>query len=189
MNKITIGFSRPKKWKPLAQLIKLIEGTSYSHVFVTWKCTNIDRRKVFEAVGSGIRILSNVNFKKHAEVVELYHFYVDDETLFKIEQQAHDMTGKPYGYKAIIGLGIMRLFNFFNRLFRLKGKQHNPFKDGDYSQVCVEAGGMVLSKIIELPHNFEDFGLQEFHDLVEKHGEKVPQESIDRINGKNNKKN
>lgn len=188
MNKISIGFSKPHKWKPLAWLIKLVEGTEYSHVFVTWHCTNINRRKVFEAVGSGIRILSNVNFKKGAEVVEIYQFYVDDETLFKIEQEAHDMTGKPYGYKAILGLAIMRTFNFFNRLFRLKGRQGNPFKDGDYSQVCVEAAGMALKHIIKyMPDEIENYGLIEINNLVSEHGEKAPQELIDRINKKRRK--
>lgn len=185
MNKITIGFSRPKKWKPVAWLIRLVEGTDYSHVFVTWHCTNIQRRKVFEAVGSGIRILSNVNFKKHAEIVELYDFYVDDKTLFAIEQEAHDMTGKPYGYKALLGLTIMRTFNFFNRILRLKGRQGNPFKDGDYSQVCVEAGGMVVKRILkDLPDKYEDLALKPFNTIIAKHGKKAPQSRIDRINGR-----
>jgi hypothetical protein len=182
MNKISIGFSRPKKWKPLAWLIQKAEGSEYSHVFVTWHCTNIDRRKVFEAVGSGIRILSNTNFKKNAHIVELYQFEVEDATLFKIEQEAHDMTGKPYGYKALLGLAIMRVFNFFNRVFGLKGKQHNPFKDGNYSQVCVEAGGMVLDKIVDLPLEFEDFGLKEFNDVVKSHGKRVSQRKVNKIN-------
>ena len=163
----------------------LVEGTEYSHVFVTWHCDNIDRRKVFEAVGSGIRILSNHNFKKDAEVVELYHFYVDDATLFKIEQEAHDMTGKPYGFKALMGLCIMRVFNFFNRALRLKGRQGNPFKDGDYSQVCVEAAGMILKKMVTKLHDlFEDFGLKEMNSLVKDYGEQAPQKLLDKINKK-----
>ena len=188
MNSVSIGFSRPKTWKPLAWLIMLVEGTEYSHVFVTWHCSNINRRKIFEAVGSGIRILSNVNFKKHAEVVELYSFQVTDDQLLDIEQSAHDMTGRPYGYKALVGLGIMRTFNFINRLFGIKGHQHNPFKDGDYSQICVEAAGMVLSKFIELPNNIEDYGLLKINSISQI-GEKANQEKLDRINGKVSKKN
>lgn len=184
MNKISIGFSRPKTWKPLSWLIQTIEGTQYSHVFVTWYCSNIERRKVFEAVGSGIRILSNVVFKQKAEVVQLYDFYTDDTTLFLIEQEAHDMTGRPYGTTAILGLAIMRFFNWVNARLGLKGRQHNPFKDGKYSQICVEAGGMVLSKITDLPEKFEDYGLVEFENLVAKYGIKAPQDRIDRINGK-----
>jgi hypothetical protein len=188
VNKVSIGFSRPKSWKPFAKAIMLVEGTNYSHVFVTWRCTNIKRRKVFEAIGSGIRILSNVVFKQKAEIVELYHFYVSDEVLFEIEQAAHDMSGRPYGYKAILGLTIMRAFNLFNRVFGIKGRQGNPFKDGEYSQVCVEIGGFVIKKIMkELPYDFEDFGLPEFQELAAKHGEKVDQSVIDRINASKKK--
>lgn len=187
MNRVSIGFSRPKTWKPLASLIMLIEGTKYSHVFVTWHCTEIDRRKIFEAVGSGIRILSNVNFKKHAEVIELYSFNITDIDLITIEQQAHDMTGRPYGYKALIGLGIMRLFNMVNRVLRLKGRQHNPFKDGDYSQICVEAAGMVLKNIYDLPYDFEDYGLPQVNKLAQS-GNKASKEILDRINGAVSKK-
>lgn len=190
MSKVSIGFSKPKKWKPLAWLIQKIEGTEYSHVFVTWHCSSIQRRKVFEAVGSGIRILSNVNFKKHAEVVDLFHFEASDEQIIQIEQETHDQTGQPYGTKAIIGLGIMRLFNVFNRLFKLKGRQGNPFKDGEYSQVCVEAAARILFKLIKLPlpEDIENYGLKEMHDLVEKHGIKVSQSKLDKINGKDSKK-
>ena len=184
MNKVGIGFSKPKKWKPLSWIIQLVEGTNYSHVFVTWYCKNIQRRKVFEAVGSGIRILSNVTFKKKSEVVKLYYFEVDDKTLNEIEQKAHDLSGRSYGFKAIIGLGIMRLFNWFNRLFGISGKQHNPFKDGERSQVCVETGGIVLSKIVDLPNKFEDYGLLEFEHLIAKHGISVSRDKIEHINGK-----
>ena len=183
MNKISIGFSTKKTWDPVSALIRLVEGSRYSHVFVTWKCTNIRRRKVFEAVGSGIRILSNVNFKKKSKIVELYHFEVDDATLFRIEQKAHDLTGKPYGYSAILGLGWMRMMGFFYRVFNINKKPTNPFKDGDYSQVCVEAGGMVLAEITKLPMDFENWGVREMNDKAKELGQRVSQEKIDRING------
>lgn len=181
---MTVGFSRPKKWKPIAELIMLLEGTDYSHVFVTWRCTNIQRRKVFESVGSGSRILSNITFKKHAHVHSLYHFEVDDATLFKIEQATHDQSGRPYGYKALLGLGFMRCMNFFNRLLGLKGRQNNPFKDGDYSQVCVESAAMVLKYARPDIYfgEIENYGLKEMKTLVEKYGQKVPEDKIARIN-------
>jgi hypothetical protein len=76
MNKFSVGFSKPKKFKPLAFLIMLVGGTKYSHTFNTWKCTEISRRKVFEAVGSGIRIISNVTFKEQDRML-LYIFRLD----------------------------------------------------------------------------------------------------------------
>jgi hypothetical protein len=186
MNKLSIGFSKPKTWKPLAELIMLIGGTSYSHTFVTWKCTAIDRRKVFEAVGSGIRIISNVTFKEHAEIVELYHFEVSDEKMIEIEQMAHDMAGTPYGTKALVGIGIMKVFNFFNKVFCLKGRQSNPYADGARSNVCIEAAGRILYKILDtaLPDNIEGMELGEYNTITKESGKRVPQEKLDHINKK-----
>jgi hypothetical protein len=181
--KVSIGLSRPNKWKILAWLIMLIEGTKYSHVFVTWKCEAIQRRKIFEAVGSGIRILSNVNFKKHAKVIELYDFYVDKKTLIEIERDAHDMSGRPYGIKALFGLAWMRLVNCFYRIIKRSKKTTNPFKDGDYSQVCIEAGGMVLNRIEKLVKNYEDMGLKDFKHILLSHcDDHANQARLDRIN-------
>lgn len=189
MNRISIGFSKPKKWKSLSSLIMLVEGTSYSHVFVTWHCKDLNRRKVFEAVGSGIRILSNVTFKKNAEVVKLYDFYVDDHALLRIEQTSHDLTGRPYGTLSLVGLLIMRAFNFFNRVFDFRGRQHNPFKDGKFSQVCVEASGVVLDEVYPNNIEYEDFGLKEINVLVRMlSSESADKDRLDKINGKVNKK-
>jgi hypothetical protein len=181
---ISIGCSRPKDWKPLAEAIMLAEGTNFSHVFVSWKCTNIGRRKVYEAVGSGSRKISNERFKEKAHVVEIYQFEVSLEDLFKVDRFTHDQAGTPYGYKHLVGLTLMRIKGFLYRIMGLSRKAHNPFKDGDYSQICVEAGALViqLAKNLKLPGNIEDYGLKEFYEFAKKHGKKVPQEKIDRIN-------
>ena len=78
----------------------------------------------------------------------------------------------------------MRVKNCFYRLIKSDKKACNPFRDGKYSQICVESGARVieLSKKLDLPGNIEDYGLKEFHDFVKKHGKKVAQEKIDRIN-------
>jgi hypothetical protein len=182
---VSIGFSKPKTWKPLSAAIMFAEGTDFSHTFVSWKCTFIDRRKVYEAVGSGSRKISNVRFKEKAEVTDIFQFEVDIETLCKIDQFTHDQAGTPYGYKHILGIGIMRFKNAWYKLIGSKKKAGNPFKDKHYSQICVEAGAYVMKQVgIELPGNVEDYGLKEFYDFCAKYGKKVPQEKIDQINGK-----
>lgn len=184
--KLSIGFSKPKKWKPLAWLIMAVGGTTYSHTFVTWKCTAIDRRKVFEAVGSGVRILSNVTFKDQAEIVKLYSFEVSEDRIGEIEKLAHDMAGTSYGTKALVGIAIMKIFNFFNELFKLKGRQSNPFKDGSKSNVCIEAGARMLFTALgkPIPQGIEGFDLKEYEELIHSLGKEVPQSKIDKINGK-----
>jgi hypothetical protein len=184
---MSIGFSRPKDWKPVAEAIMGFEDTDFSHVFVTWKCTNIDRRKVYEAVGSGSRKISNTRFKEANYVVDIFQFEISCDDLFKIDQMTHDQAGTPYGYKHLLGLMIMRVQNYFHRLLKTGKRTGNPFKDGNYSQICVEAGAYVveLAEGIDMPGDIEDYGLKEFYDFVSKHGRRVKQEKLDRINGVN----
>jgi hypothetical protein len=181
---ISIGFSTSKEWKLFSWLIKVFEGTKCSHTFVSWKCTNIDRRKVYEAVGSGSRKISNTVFKKDSRVTDIFQFEVGLDDLFKIDQHTHDQAGTPYGWKHVLGIGIMRVVNAFYRFIGSSKRMRNPFKDGKYSQICVEAGSHVveLATGIDMPGNIEDYGIKEFYNFVSKHGKKVPQERIDRIN-------
>jgi hypothetical protein len=182
---ISIGFSKAKsKFAFLSRLISLVEGTESSHCFVTWKCPTIERRKVFEAVGSGIRVIGNHQFKKKALVVEIYQIEVPDEALVKIDQYSHDQSGKPYGYKHILGLALMRGVNAILKPFTSK-RIGNPYKDGKYSQICVEAASYVLEECagVDVPGEIENYGLKEVIEFVKENGKEVPQEKIDRING------
>lgn len=188
---LSVGFSRPHKWKPLAWLIMLIEGLDSSHTFITWKNTRIKRRKIFEAVGAGTRELKNTTFRAHNRVVELYEFEVSadislEEAEILVEQYSIDVVGTKYGFKALCGLAWMRLANFAYRAIGSKKRSQNPFKDGKYSQVCVEAGADLLQKItkLKLPGDIEDYGIKEYRDFVKSHGRKVSQDKIDRINQK-----
>jgi hypothetical protein len=180
---VSIGFSKRKGFNVISRLISFVEGTDFSHTFVSWKCTNINRRKVYEAVGSGSRKISNVRFKEKALVTDIYHFEVSLEDLFLIDQFTHDEAGTPYGYKHLVGLLAMRVKNSFWKAIGSKRRSGNPLKDNHYSQICVEAGAYVIEKVgIDIPGDIEDYGLREFHQFVSAHGKKVPQEKIDRIN-------
>lgn len=177
---VSIGFSRPKKFKLFSWLIMLVEGTKYSHTFVTWKCTNINERKVFEAIGSGVRIVSNYRFKEKSHIVEIYQFEVPVEVILWLDRYAHLQAGKPYGYKHILGLTIMKVAKFFG--FNIA----NPFKDGKYSEICLESGAYIVEEGIkvDLPGDIEDYDLEQYNGLIAQYGVPVPQEKIDSINGK-----
>lgn len=177
--KVSIGFSRPKKWKPLAWLIMKFTG-NFSHTFTTWKCTNIQARKVFEAVGSGVRIISNHRFREKAFVVDVFSFEVSDEVIFWLDRYTHEQAGKPYGYKHILGLAYVILMGCVGV------KVKNPFKDGRYSEICLESGAHILEQAlgIDLPGDIEDYTLKEFYQIVAEHGGRAPQEKIDIINRK-----
>lgn len=179
MPTLSIGESKPKKWKPLASLIMLIEGTDHSHSFVSYKDSRLPKvRYVAEARGSGFRVISNHHFKRENHVVRIFQYEVDQITLDEIHMEIHLLLAKPYSYKQLIGLLIMRIAKMFT--IRIP----NPFKDGKFSLICVEASARALFKAIKriLPSTIEDYGLKEMHGLNLKHGKQVSKEILARIN-------
>ena len=180
---VSVGFSRRKKFAIGSKVIMLFEGTNFSHTFVSWKCSNINRRKVYEAVGSGSRKISNHRFKEKALITDIFQFEITEEQMLKIDQFTHDEAGTPYGYKHLVGIAIMRFKNMFFRMFGSDRRAGNPFKDGHYSQICVESGAYVMKLAgVEIPGNIENYGMKEFYDLAKKYGTEVPQEKVDKIN-------
>jgi hypothetical protein len=160
---LSIGESRPKKWKVGAQLIKLVEGTDHTHSFVSWRDPGLNIRKVAEARGGGGRIVINTQFKAENEVVRIFQYKISEEKAKELEIWIWKNMG-PYGYKHMIGLGLMRLENWVRNALGLAATG-NRFKDGAYSQVCVEltAKALELALNTDFPGNAEDYGLLEMH--------------------------
>lgn len=177
MATLTIGEARPKTWKLLAWLIQIVEGVDHNHIFITWKDPKLGVRKVAEAKGSGSRFITNTFLKKDNYVVAVYHYNVEDEGLFEMEKWLWENLTS-YGYKHIFGLFLMRL----GKVLGFSSK--NYFKDGLYSQVCVELGARAIEKAtkINLPGDVEDYGLREFQKLNLKYGRPGDEEQIKRIN-------
>lgn len=175
---LTIGESKPHKWKPVSWLIMLIEGTDHSHSFVSWRDPRLDVRKVAEARGSGGRIISNHEFKRCNHVVRGHHYYVTQEQIDKIEKFIWDNL-KGYSRKQIVGILLMRLAKIFGH------KIHNPFGDGHKSMICVELSANVIAIAKDLKLNIEDIGMIEAHKLNLKHRDgEISKEVLSRINSK-----
>jgi hypothetical protein len=185
MKTLTILKTRPKKTKIFASILMKIEGTDFSHVAVSYKDQLLDIRYVAEARGGGIRIISNTQFKLDNYIVSASEYDCEGDRINQVHKYIYNQLAKDYGYKHLIGLGIMRLAHLFINLFKLDKQAENPFKDGEYSQVCTELGVNVIRLVrdIVLPLNVENYGLKEFNRLDLKYGKKVDQEKIDRING------
>ena len=186
MVKLSIGESRPKKFKLLAWLIMKVEGIDHSHSFITWRDHDIDVRKVAEARGSGGRIITNHQFKEENEVVNVYYYYIPEDKMKELEKWIWENM-RPYGFKHILGILVMRTCSAIKRIFGCDKRCKNPFKDGTYSQICVELSSRAiqLAKDVDLPGDVEDYGLLEMHDINEEYSEgKADQAKLDKINGK-----
>lgn len=178
---ISIGESQPKEFKVFAAGIKFVEGTDHTHSFTSWRDNLLDVRKVAEARGGGCRFLTNIQFKHENEVVRIYQYKITPERLKKAEKYIWEQLAKPYGNMHILGLLLMRA----------KLTEGNIFKDGEYSQICVELSVRMIciALDIDVPKNVENWGLREMHEFNEGNYEKglcekASQEKIDSINGK-----
>jgi len=182
---IAVGESRQKKFKLFSRLTELVEGVGHSHIFVTWK-DSLGLRWVAEARGSGIRVVSNVEFKRDNEVINVYHYICDDEKRDACIKYIWQESPKSYGFLQILGLLYMRVANYITRIFGGINRHNNPFRDGDHSQICCEFGLNVAHIALgeeSAPDHLENFGLIETRQFNKMYAKQQPQDLIDRING------
>ena len=170
MPKFYVGESRSQKFKIFSVLLKLIEGVDYSHSFVMWYDKNLNVYKVAEARGGGSRFVTKKRFLQYSKILNLYEYETHYTRLRKIETWVWRNMGD-YSKSHILGLGYMRAINFLFRILRIKKRVSNPFKDDDFSQVCVElsARAIEIGLGVDLPGDVEDYGLIEIRELNEKH--------------------
>ena len=166
---IRIALTKPNKhpFPIVSWLIRLVEGTNFSHVLATWHVNSLERDIYYEATGSGVNFLSWKLVPDKYEILEIYEFQAKD--IKPVSQFCHDNAQRKYSKKQILGLALMRACKLFGV------KIANPFKDGDYSQICVETGGIILetSGALDVPDDLEDYGLLEFRELLIKHGKRI----------------
>jgi len=181
-----IGESRPKKAKIFSRLTEWFEGVGHSHIYVTWKDA-LGLRWVAEAKGTGVRMLSNVEFKEHNEIVNVYRYYpVNEDSIDLIIEYAWSMMGTQYGYKQIYGLLEMRLLNKLYRGLGIKKKAINRFTDGDAAQICCEFAVRCIESGLDadlVGSDLEQWALLEMRNFNLRYGDKQPKLLIDKING------
>lgn len=157
---LSIGESHPKHWKPGAAIIKAVEGLDHTHSFVSWHDEILDIRKVGEARGGGGRIVANKQFRAENLVVRVFQYEISQEQAKALEIW---MWGNlmPYGYKHMLGLGLLRLERLWN------SKAQNRLKDGGFSMVCVELTARAIEAAlkVDLAGDIEDYGLKEVHNI------------------------
>lgn len=162
MEKVVIGFSRPNSWfAPIAWLIMLTERTAFSHAYVKIRSESLDRCLIYQATGSGCFFWGEEGFLAHSKPVEEYIFEVSKEAKTAMLKWAVSSSGKPYGKKQLIGLGIKRIFSLFGI------KIANPFSDKTHSYICTELASVALKELgFTLPDAQDDIGLKELRERI-----------------------
>jgi len=132
---VNIEFTKPKNPNILSRIISLIEGTEYSHVRLRFN------DYVYEASGISVHFQGKIaQTYCPAELLHTYSVELDIEQYSKLLKLCMDNAGIEYGFKQLIGIGLVRLF----------GLKNNPFSDGRKSQVCSEIIGRFLQEILNI---------------------------------------
>lgn len=136
---ITIGFSKPKTWKPFAWLIMVGYGIPFDHVYVKIDFPKIGTTAIYQASGTMVNFMAQDVF--FANNVTLHEFVIplDDNSRANLMKFCIDNAGKPYGIKECFGLAWVRLNALVGR------KIANPFKADGSTYVCSELAAYILN--------------------------------------------
>lgn len=157
MKKITIGFSRPKKWNPLSYLIMKIQGTPYSHVYLQFESTSLDRKLVYQASGLQVNFIGSVLFQDHHMTVKEFELEISDEAHKKTLQKAVDLAGMPYSKTQLFDI----LIHHFT------GK--SVLKDGRSAYVCSELVAEMLKDLdIHMPEDLDVVEPKDIYEVLDK---------------------
>lgn len=144
---IYVGFSKHKGFSPLSWLIMLCEHSNYSHSYIRVWSDSLECDLIYQATGSGVYFISKGLFDKTSESIEEYEIPVTKEQKTQLLKWAIEQSGKPYGVKQLMGLGLVRLL----KLFGIKIK--NPFSDGNSTYICCE---LVMEALKHLNYKFTE---------------------------------
>ena len=133
MKSMVIGFSKPKnrRFPIMSYLIKWYLKTPYSHVYIKFNSSSLNRWLVYEAVGGGVRFVGLNLWSEKAEEIKEFTIQISDEQYVKVMQYCVDHAGYKYGTMQNVGI-------FLADALKLKD---NPFKSG---KVCSEVIGEIL---------------------------------------------
>jgi hypothetical protein len=169
MDKLTVGFSKPKKWKPFAWLIQKAFNISYDHVYIKIYSESYERDLIYQASGLAVNFMGSDVFDSINDTVVAFELEVSCENRKAMVQFAIDNAGKPYGLKEILGLAYVRIAELCGKTVK------NPFKDGAHTYVCSELVSYMLQQYdgAVLPKDYEDMTPKDVYDYLMLLGNKI----------------
>jgi uncharacterized protein YycO len=156
MKQIYVGFSRPTKWfVPYSWLIRWVDKTPYSHVYIKFYSTTAGEWLIYQASHTSVNFFNERYFVETNIVVDEFVLNLDEDDWRKALKFAIQHVGAPYGVKQVVGIALNLLFNW------------NPFKDGDKSYVCSE----LIQCMIDLPTGIDPDEVRpiDIHSYLEMH--------------------
>lgn len=136
---IKMGFSTPKRQNPLSYLIKLIEGTPFSHAYIALR-VEPGINVIYEANTLGLHFKSYRHFKIDNTIIKEYPLQIDNEQYNDLLSFLFNDSGKPYSVYQLIGILVYRIGKVFGKTWKIT-------RDGTTQQVCSEVIAGILHVI------------------------------------------
>lgn len=137
---LIIGFSKAKGFKPFSFLIRLIEKTKYSHVYIKLHNRHFNDYDIYQASKNMVNHVVEKNFLEENIVVAEYSIPIESALKIEIINLIRYKLGKPYGLATIFGI-------FFAKF----GLVSDRFYDGSKTYICSELVARVLKDSGLLP--------------------------------------
>lgn len=174
MHRIFVEFTRPAKgFKPISWLIRVFQGTKYSHVRIRWITRGTNSEICYEAGGGSIRFMGQVALSSSpAKIMKRYAIELTNPEYKELLKYCLKYAGINYGKIQIIGMA-------FSYLFR---NRKNKLADGKKTMVCSELVYYLLKEVLKYDIDFrpEVDGPKELDKQLEKLDNKLIQ-SITRL--------
>jgi hypothetical protein len=135
---MSIGFSKSNKIG--SRVIRFCEGSDFSHVYIKWTSSYLERDIIYHASGHSVGFITTANFLALGNIVVLERkISITEATKKKIAQFCMDKASTPYGVKHLVGFGYVKLMRLFGKTVK------NPFGDGPKTYICSELAAEVLN--------------------------------------------
>lgn len=156
---VIVGFSTPRKFHIFPWVIRKMEKTPFSHVYIKIFSKSTDRYLVYQSSGMQVNFVGqDIFYSINKDLVE-FAFPVSADQKVKLLQTAIDLAGKPYGMKQVLGMGLVRLAKMVGI------KINNPWADGSKTYICSE---LIATLLLDLGYKFEDLDNVTPGDIFEK---------------------
>jgi hypothetical protein len=137
---ISVGFSKPSYFKIGAALIRLYEGTPYTHVYLKAYSEWMGGHVIFQASHGAVHCASEQHFLSDNIAVAEFEYELDESKYKRLFNYCLNNLQKPYGF-----LGLLKIA--LKDLIKSKG-------DGERSFHCSE---FALRALPELTSKDPDF--------------------------------
>ena len=144
MEKLIIGFSKPKKFKIFAWAIMKGYNIPYDHVYVRIHSDKYDRDLIYQASRMMVNFMSPALLEEENIIVAEFELDITTENKIKLMQFAIDNAGRNYGVKQAIGMAWVRINELCSKIVK------NPYKDDGATYVCSELVSFVLEEVSDL---------------------------------------